>query len=175
MITAGFGKLAHFRDIPDRHIIESFQVNTISVLRLVKHFYSKIDSKTDFYCGVMVSIAGWMSSPLFAVYGSTKAALKSFIESINVELIKTGAINRILNVSPGSIKGTSFDNGKTDLNLTSNLARDIIKHLENKDDLFIPEYEEIYRAVLERYYDDFRKEGLHSYEYKLNSGRLHSL
>lgn len=174
MITAGFGKLAHFRDVPEQHIIDSFQVNTIPVLRLLKRFYSKIDSQTDFYCGVMVSIAGWMSSPLFAVYGSTKAALKSFIESVNVELIKTGALNRILNVSPGSIKGTSFNNEKTDLNLTSDLAREIITHLENKDDLFIPKYDEIYRAVLERYNKDFRKEGLHSYEYKVNSGRLHS-
>lgn len=172
MITAGFGKLALFKDVPESYITNSFNVNTIPVLRLIKKFYPKLDSNEDFYCGVMVSIAGFMSSPFFAVYGATKAALKIFIESVNVELEKGGSINRILNVSPGSIKGTSFNAGKTDLSLTSNLAKQIIEHLESKDDLFIPLYEEVFKTVLERYHDDFRKEGAHSYDYKLGSGRV---
>ena len=172
MVTAGFGKLAHFRDIPEQHIMDSFNVNTIPVLRLVKRFYSKLEGSRDFHCGVMVSIAGWMSSPLFAVYGATKAALKVFIESVNVELLKTGSPNRILDISPGSIKGTSFNNGKTDLTQTAGLAKDIIMHLEAKDDVFIPKYEEIFREVLKRYADDFRKEGEHSYDYKMQSGRI---
>jgi short-subunit dehydrogenase len=120
----------------------------------------------------MVSIAGFMSSPFFSVYGASKAALKIFIESVNVELEKAGFSNRILNVSPGSIKGTGFNQGKTDLALTEGLAKDIIRHLECKDDLFIPQYEEIFRNVLERYHADFREEGRHSYDYKLNSGRI---
>ncbi|MBE6244361.1 MAG: SDR family oxidoreductase [Bacteroidales bacterium] len=172
MITAGFGRLAHFRDVPESYIIDSFQVNTLPTLRLIKHFYYKLEGKDDFYCGVMVSIAGWMSSPLFAVYGATKAALKSFIESINVELIKAGSSNCVLNVSPGSIKGTSFNSGKTDINKTIGLAREILSHLESKDDVFIPQYEEIFKEVLNRYHQDFRKEGLHSYDYKINSGRV---
>ena len=172
MITAGFGRLAHFRDIPEQHIMDSFNVNTIPVLRLIKRFYSKLEEPEDFYCGVMVSIAGWMSSPLFAVYGATKAALKIFIESVNVELQKSSSENRILNVSPGSIKGTSFNQGKTDLSLTSSLSKEIISHLEAKDDVFIPNYDDVFKNVLERYHQDFRKEGIHSYEYKMQSGRL---
>ena len=172
MVTAGFGKLALFRDVPEQHIIDSFQVNTIATLRLIKRFYHKLDSQNDFYCGVMVSISGFMSSPFFSVYGATKAALKIFIESVNVELEKTGSPNKILNVSPGSIKGTSFNQGKTNLDLTRDLANDIITHLERKDDLFIPKYEEVFRQVLQRYHDDFREEGRHSYEYKLASGRM---
>ena len=172
MVTAGFGRLAHFRDIPEQHITDSFNVNTLPVLRLVKRFYPKLEGPGDFYCGVMVSIAGWMSSPLFAVYGATKAALKIFIESVNVELLKTGSPNRILNVSPGSIKGTSFNKGKTDLSLTSGLAKEIIMHLEAKDDVFIPKYEEVFKEVLRRYAEDFRKEGEHSYDYKVQSGRM---
>ena len=80
MITAGFGRLAHFNDIPEEMIVTYFNVNTISVIRVIKHFYSKLLSTQDFYCGVMVSIAGFMSSPLFSIYGATKAALKIFIE-----------------------------------------------------------------------------------------------
>ena len=172
MITAGFGKLALFKDLDEQHIINSFHVNTIASIRIIKHFYEKLLSDKDFYCGVMVSISGFMSSPFFSIYGATKAALKIFIESVNVELEKTGSNNRILNVSPGSIKGTSFNQGKTDLQLTQSLANEIIVHLENKDDLFIPQYEEIFKEVLRRYHEDFRAEGSHSYDYKLASGRV---
>jgi short-subunit dehydrogenase len=172
MITAGFGKLGLFKGVSEQHIISSFNVNTIPVLRLVHKFYGKLEAAEDFYCGVMASISGFMSSPFFAVYGATKAALKVFIESVNVELKKGDSNNRILNVSPGSLKGTSFTAGKTDLSVTAPMANAIIDHLEAKDDLFIPQYEEVFKNVLERYHIDFRAEGEHSYDYKLNSGRV---
>lgn len=172
MITAGFGRLALFKDLDEQYIINSMNVNATAVMRLIHHFYNKIQATEDFYCGVMVSIAGFMSSPFFSVYGASKAALKIFIESVNVELEKGGTTNRILNISPGSIKGTSFNQGKTDLSQTIALANEIISHLEKKDDLFIPQYEEIFKNVLARYQVDFREEGRHSYEYKLNSGRV---
>ena len=172
MITAGFGRLSLFKDITEDHIISSMNVNATAIMRLIHRFYDRISSEQDFYCGVMVSIAGFMSSPFFSVYGASKAALKIFIESVNVELEMAGYTNRILNVSPGSIKGTSFNAGQTDLSMTESLAKEIISHLEAKDDLFIPQYEEIFRTVLQRYHDDFRAEGRHSYEYKLKSGRV---
>lgn len=172
MITAGFGKLSLFKDVPESHISESFNVNTIPVMRLVHRFYGKLEAQEDFYCGVMVSIAGFMSSPFFAVYGATKAALKIFIESVNVELKKGNSKNQILNVSPGSLKGTSFTAGKTDLSVTLPMANAIIAHLELKEDLFIPQYEEVFKNVLARYAVNFRAEGEHSYDYKIQSGRI---
>lgn len=171
MITAGFGKISLFKDVPESYIINSFKVNTIPVMRLIHRFYGKLEAHEDFYCGVMVSIAGFMSSPFFAVYGATKAALKIFIESVNVELQKGGSNNVILNVSPGSIKGSSFYGKENDLDALHTLTCEIIQHLEAKDDLFIPQYDEVFKEVLQRYQDDFRKEGAHSYDYKLNSKR----
>lgn len=172
IITAGFGRLAHFEDIEEQHIVDIFDVNSIAPLRIIRHLYPRISAKKDFYCGVMGSIAGFLSSPLFAVYGATKAALKIFIESVNVELEMSGTTNRILNISPGSIKGTAFYNGANDLSITRQLAAEILKHLWAKDDLFIPQYDEVFREVLERYHADFRAEGRHSYEYKMQSGRV---
>ena len=172
MITAGFGKLSLFKDLSEDYINSSFIVNAVAPIRIVHHFMDKLINDADFNCGIMVSIAGFMSSPFFSVYGATKAALKIFIESVNVELEKGGSNNKILNVSPGSIKGTSFNNGETNLDTLSSLANDIIYHLEIKDDLFIPKYEEIFKNVLERYQTDFREEGRHSYDYKKNSGRI---
>ena len=172
IITAGFGRLALFKDIPEEMIATYFNVNTIPVIRIIKRFYDKLLSKKDFYCVVMSSIAGFMSSPFLSIYGATKAAQKIFIESVNVELEKAGTNNRILNVSPGSIAGTSFNQGKTDLALTRPLAEEIISKMEAKEDLFIPKYDEVFREVLDRYHADFRKEGLHSYDYKIESGRV---
>lgn len=171
-ITVGFGKLALFEDIPEEMIARYFNVNTIGVIRILKHFYNRLLEKEDFYCGVMVSISGFMTSPFFSLYGASKAALKIFIESVNTELTKSGTANRILNVSPGNIKGTKFNGGENNLDETTSLACEIIEHLNAKDDLFIPKYEEVFKTVLARYATDFRAEGLHSYEYKLNSGRL---
>ena len=128
VITAGFGKLNLFKDVPEQYISNSFTVNSIAPIRIIHHFMDKLLNDKDFYCGIMVSIAGFMSSPFFAVYGATKAALKIFIESVNVELEKSGSCNRILNVSPGSTKGTSFNNGKTDLTALEILASDIINN-----------------------------------------------
>lgn len=172
MITAGFGRLALFKDIDEETIPLSFNVNTIPVMRIIKRFYNKLESQDAFYCGVMVSIAGFMSSPFFSIYAATKAALKVFIESVNVELLKGGSDNRILNVSPGSLKGTCFSNGKTDLAVTAPMAQAIIGEMEKRNDLFIPQYEEVFKHVLARYQEDFRKEGAHSYDYKVESGRI---
>ena len=172
MITAGFGRLAHFTDIDEKHIVDSFSVNTTAVIRIIHHFYDRLLAHDNFYCGIMGSIAGFISSPLFSVYGASKAALKIFIESVNIELEMAGSLNRILNVAPGAIKGTAFYNGDNDLSLTMVLAEEIIAHLEARSDLYIPLYDEIYREVLERYHDDFRAEGRHSYIYKIESGRV---
>lgn len=171
-ITAGFGRLDLFENIPEAMIANYFNVNTIAVIRVIKHFYDRMLLQDDFYCGVMVSIAGFMSSPFFSLYGATKAALKIFIESVNVELEKAGSPNRILNVSPGAIEGTNFNQKGNDILVTRPLALEIIANLEKKNDLFIPKYEEVFKNVLKRYHDDFRAEGLRSYEYKLNSGRI---
>lgn len=171
IITSGYGKLKLFQDLDDDMIINSFTINTVAVIRLIKIFYNKINSKKTFYCTVMVSISGYLSSPFFSVYGATKAALCKFIESVNVELIKSNSSNKILNVSPGFIKGTNFYKKGNNLELMTPLANQIIKNMELKNDLFIPEYEKVFKNVLKRYNNDFRRFGLESYEYKVNTGK----
>ena len=86
-----------------------------------------------------------------------------------------GTENRILNVSPGSIKGTKFNGGDNDLNKTEALAQAILGKMEERQTLFIPEYEEVFRGVIERYRQDPRQFGLQSYQYKMESGRVSSM
>lgn len=174
VITAGFGRIAPFEDLLDQEIQNNFQVNSIAVLRILHHFFPRMKQHEPFQCAVMGSIAGLICSPLFATYGATKAAVCNGLESLNIELEKAGTDNRILNVSPGSIKGTKFNGGDNDIRLTEAMAREIILRMEARQTLWIPQYEEVFRGVLERYYDDPRKFGLESFDYKMASGRTSS-
>ncbi len=171
MLTAGFGRVANFEDIHPAEIQNLFQVNTVSSIKLIRYFYDRIKSNSPFYCGIMGSIAGLMSSPMFSVYAASKSAICRFTESVNVELEVFGTKNRILNVSPGTIKGTKFHGNDTDLAALEGLAQDITKALFDNEVLLIPQYEEVFKGVLERYNADPHEYGLHSYNYKLSSGK----
>jgi glycerol-3-phosphate cytidylyltransferase len=142
------------------------------VSRIIKHFYPQMQRDMPFYCAVMGSIAGLISSPMFAVYGATKAAVCKLVESLNIELEAAGTPNRILNISPGSIKGTKFSGGDNDLQQTAPLASDILDRTFQRDVLFIPEYEQVFKGVLARYQQDAHQFGLESYGYKQASGRI---
>ena len=171
-ITAGFGRVTKFENILPKEIDNSFQVNTISAMHVLHHYIKRMQEQKPFYCGVMVSIAGMVVSPLFSLYGATKAALYNGIESLNIELEMSGTRNRILAVCPGSIKGTRFNGGKNDLSQTAELAQEIIDRTKAQETLFIPQYDEIFKSVLERNYEDPHAYGIHSYEYKMQNGRL---
>lgn len=172
IITAGFGRVAPFENIEEAEIINSFKVNALSPVAIIKKYYHKFLSDDDFNCAVMGSIAGLVSSPLFSVYGATKAAVCRFVESVNVEIEKEGYKNRILNVSPGSIKGTKFNGGENDFKILDELAQQIIDKMENKCDLFIPEFDSIYGKVIDSYNKDPHEFGASSYDYKLNNNRV---
>lgn len=171
MITVGVGRIAELEHLHPAEIRKLMQINAVATIQLVRSFYERIKEHRDFYCGVIGSIAGLVSSPMFSVYAASKAAVCRFVESVNIELEAAGVPNRILNVSPGSIKGTRFNGGENDLTKTEALARQIVDHLKNRTELFIPEYDEIYRGVLERYHTDAHAFGLSSYQYKKDSGR----
>lgn len=172
MITAGYGRIAEFEFFHTAEIKNMMTVNTTATLQILRLFYDRIKGKKRFFCGVMGSISGLMSSPTAAVYAASKAAICRFIESVNIELEVAETENRILNVSPASFKGSRFYGGKNQLELLKPLAEDIIDRLLASEELFIPQYEETFKSVLERYHADPHEYGLHSYRYKKESGRL---
>ena len=172
VFTAGFGRVAPFETIVETEIRNQFQVNAISPISVLRHFFPRMKQTQPFYCAVMGSIAGLVSSPLFALYSATKGAVCKAIEALNIELEMCGSPNRILNVSPGSIKGTRFNGGENDLSQTTTLAADIIKKMFARETLFIPEYEAIFKGVINRYHADAHQFGVDSYQYKMDSGRF---
>ena len=172
IITAGFGRVTRFENITEVEINNCFQVNSVAVTKILRHYYPRMQQTENFYCAVMGSIAGLVSSPLFSLYAATKAAICRLTESLNIELEKSGTDNRILNVSPGSIKGTRFNGGDNDLTQTSLLAKEIIKRMYCHSTLYIPQYEEVFKGVIDRYHTDPHQYGMDSYEYKMNCGRF---
>lgn len=173
IITAGFGRVSKFETFKDIEIKNGIFVNEIAPIRIIKKFYQRIISEDNFYCLVMGSVAGMISSPLFSVYSAGKAGINRFIESINIEIEKAESSNRILNVSPGSIKGTSFNGGSTNVNQVSELAMQVLEQMFRHETLFIPDID-VYGSVLERYQKDPHTFGMESYKYKVDSGRLNN-
>ena len=172
MITAGIGRVADFQAHHTAEIDKILTIDTVSTLKIFRLFYDRILSKDTFYAGVMGSISGWISTPAAAVYAAAKAGVVRFVESVNIELEVAGTENRVLDVSPASFKGSRFYGGKNDLSITGPLAKEIVDHLFARDTVFIPQYEETFKGVLERYHNDPHEYGLHSYQYKKDSGRL---
>ncbi len=172
IITAGFGRVTKFDTILEPEISNSFQVNTISIIKILRFYLAKMQSENEFRCIVMGSISGIVSSPLFALYGATKSALCNFIESLNIELEMKGSTNRILNVSPGSIKGTRFNGGENNIAEIQSLAKEILNKASQKETLFIPQYDEVFKNVINNYHTAPHEYGVHSYKYKMDSGRF---
>lgn len=171
MMTAGLGRVADFEDLDTVEIKKIMQINATAQIAILRLFYNRIKAKERFYCGIMGSIAGHVSSPMLSVYSASKAAVCRAVESINIELEASGTTNRILDVSPGSIEGTKFNGGENNISLIEELAADIINRMFLGETLYIPKME-IYGGVLERYHKDPHGFGLSSYEYKKKSGRI---
>ncbi len=172
MITAGVGRIADFSAHHIAEIDKMFEINTVSTIKILRMFYDRIKNQNAFYTGVMCSISGWLSSPAASVYASSKAAVSRFVESVNIELQASQTQNRILDVSPGTFKGSKFYGGENDLDSLKKMATDIVKHLFEQDTLFIPDYDEVFKDVLARYHNNPSEYGLHSYKFKKDSNRM---
>lgn len=173
MITAGIGRVSDFEFLHTAEIQKLFVIDTVSTIKIIRLFYERIKSNASFYCGVMGSIAGMVSSPMFSVYAAAKAALFRFTESVNIELEVSGSKNRILNVAPLSIKGTRFNGGKNDISQIAGLSKEIVNGLLSSKELFLPQ-EELEQSIIDRYYKNPHEYGLHSYQYKKESGRANN-
>ena len=172
IITAGFGRVAKFESLTECEINKLIEVDLTSAIKVIKLYYDKIKSNQDFYTAVMVSICGHITSPLFSVYSAAKSGLASFIKSVNSELAAENYSNRILDVSPGVINGTSFTQKETILSELDNISNSIIDKMLNRETLYIPRYDEVYKGVIEKDRADFIKFGVESYNHKMKQGRL---
>ena len=75
---------------------------------------------------------------------------------------------------PALLRGQSSGGGYNNLSMTHLLAVEIVGRMVAHETLFIPQYNEIFKSVLERYHLDAHQYGIDSYNYKLQRGRLSS-
>ena len=170
--AAGLGRIAPFEQLTEGELTTLYRTNAEGFARVLHIFQPRLLGKKDFFCAVIGSIAGLISSPMFAAYASSKAAVGSLCESVNAELSAQGSPNRVLNVSPGALKGTRFYGGEDDPAQTRGLAEEAVRRMLGHETLWIPRYEEVYQDVLERYHADPEKFGVESWQYKMDSGRI---
>ena len=169
---AGLGRIAPFEQLTEGEITALFRTNGECFARVLHMFQPRLLEKKDFFCAVIGSIAGLISSPMFALYGASKAAVASLCESVNAELAAQESPNRILNVAPGALQGTRFYGGADEPEKTRALAEETLRRMLSRETLWIPRYEETYKGVLERYHADPEKFGVESWHYKQESGRI---
>ena len=163
VICCGFGRVSLFENLLEAEIQNLIKINFSIVSKILFRLYKRIKNRKDFYTLVMGSICGHIASPLFSIYGASKTALCSLIENLNIELRADGYSNRILDVSPGSLRGTNFSGGDTDLNTLSPLTNEMLDNMFSKKELFIPSYNEVYKNVMKRYETNHIEFGLESY------------
>ncbi len=176
IITAGIGRLDFFESFTSEEIEKTFRINTLSAIQLIRSYYPRIQAQEDFPVAVIVSITGRIASPLYALYSATKGALVKFIEATNAELAYHGISNRILEVSPGKIKGTLFHGNENatnaDVQELNHIAATIIEKVSAHEELYIPHYEDVYAGVLKRYADDPGGFAQQSLSYKIKNSTL---
>lgn len=173
-VTAGLGKVSKFENIDDVEIKNTLRVNVESILRILRYFYKNINSNENFKSCVLCSISGHVVSPLMSLYSASKAGLTKFIQAINIELEKSNSVNRILEVSPGFIEGTSFYGEQTETYKFENFVEEIITKSDNNELLFIPQYDDVYKSVIERNNMDYFRFGCESYDFKITSNRINN-
>ncbi len=81
---------------------EHINVNYLGVLNCYEAFLPKMLSKQKGQIIIMSSISGWIGLPKAAAYGPTKAALKSFAQSIRYDLNPNGI--KVQVCSPGFVE-----------------------------------------------------------------------
>ena len=170
--SAGLGRIAPFESLTEMEITTAFRTNAEGFARVLHIFRSRLTASAPFYCAALGSIAGLLSSPMFAAYGAGKAAMASLCQSLNAELAARERSNRILHVAPGMIEGTGFYGKNDEPEKTKALAEEIVRRMLGRETQWIPRYEETYRAVLERYHADPEEFGISSCRYKMDSGRM---
>ena len=172
IITAGVGRLDSFETFGLGEIERTMRVNAVAAMQILQLFAPRMAAREPFFAAVVTSIAALVSSPLYAVYSASKAALSRYVEAVNAELSATGVSNRVLEVAPGRIEGTAFHGrapeGPKPL---MPLAGSILDAMLGRELRLIPNAD-VYQGVIDRYHDDPAGFGESSYRYKVGHAEL---
>lgn len=152
-------------------ISKSFKVNFEFNARFLTLAYNDL-IKNDTKVLVISSIAGYINTNVQTIYGSTKHAMRSFMEGLQAETkFLYGNKYKIFKMfAPGYISGTKMTpSSKSNVQDFAQLATDF---LFSDKILLIPEWDKVYKNVKSKYDEDPILQGLESIQYKLNKNRI---
>lgn len=104
--NAGFGTSGAFHDEDPERVREEIALNVAALVDLTQVFIGQLREGDGFLVNV-ASVAGYQPTPGFAVYGATKAFVRSFTEALWAESASTDL--RVLALSPGPTSTEFFD------------------------------------------------------------------
>ena len=140
-------------------------VNYVANVYLIESLFNRI-KKGDLKVVVTLSTASYINGAYEAVYNASKKALKEYIISKNTELQDKESKSRIFMFVPHKINGTKMTDGEFDKKEVSEMINNLFKAIKNGEEIFIPKYEKVYKAVFNEYKENPYLQGKQSIEYK---------
>lgn len=139
--NAGFGSLGYFHELPREKAAKMINLMCAGVTDLTYRFLPPMLEKGNGAIIITSSIGALVSSPLFAVYSSTKAYSLKFGVSLHAEYKGKGI--DILSVCPGVVDtnfpmASDFSPAKTNKLEPKTVASESLKALGNKIVLTLP-------------------------------------
>lgn len=104
--NAGFGTSGAFHEEDPERVRDEIALNVAALVDLTQSFIAQLRAGDGFLVNV-ASVAGYQPTPGFAVYGATKAFVRSFTEAIWAESMGTGL--RVVALSPGPTSTEFFE------------------------------------------------------------------
>lgn len=104
--NAGFGTSGGFHEEDPERVRAEIALNVAALVDLTHTFIAQLRAGDGFLVNV-ASVAGYQPTPGFAVYGATKAFVRSFTEALWAESAGTGL--RVLALSPGPTATEFFE------------------------------------------------------------------
>ncbi|WP_394255038.1 SDR family NAD(P)-dependent oxidoreductase [Pseudoclavibacter helvolus] len=104
--NAGFGTSGAFHDVAPERVRAEIALNVAALVDLTQALIGQLRAGDGFLVNV-ASVAGYQPTPGFAVYGATKAFVRSFTEALWAESAGTGL--RVVALSPGPTSTEFFD------------------------------------------------------------------
>jgi short-subunit dehydrogenase len=100
--NAGVGRYSFVVSIPWQEIEQTFMINTLGTIALVKAALPAMIQRHGGYIAGISSLASYLGVPGSAHYSGSKAALSIFLESVRIETFGQGV--SIIDVHPGFIR-----------------------------------------------------------------------
>lgn len=109
--VAGYGQVGAIEEVAPAELRAEYETNVVGVLNAVQAVLPQFRARRGGHILVVGSMSAHLSFPTMTVYASSKAAVRSLVEGLQMECEPLGV--KITLVEPAGYKTKFFDNVKT--------------------------------------------------------------